>query len=271
METAFSLLYTAKDFPEIYASRPGPKPDAGERRELEDFLSLLFGILFVLDHSCDRTTGFDRLTEVLGPSDTFITLNYDTTLDSALVRRGWDPRSGYGLGGGTNKAKWKPRSSVVHPTAQGVTLLKLHGSANWWVRGTAKTLSNVFSKKPVAITPPRTNSQTGKIRQIIPPIYGKVFGHSHWRKLWKAAFDALCKAELLVVIGCSIVDTDYHLQALLRRAARERKKHRNLFNNVVLVDRVKVRRRWKKVFKGAVARFTEYKSFELFLKKGVRV
>ena len=33
----------------FYTSRPGPKPDPGERRELEDFLSLLFDVLNALD------------------------------------------------------------------------------------------------------------------------------------------------------------------------------------------------------------------------------
>lgn len=268
METAFSLLYTAKDFPEIYASRPGPRPDAGERRELDDFLSLLFDILFALDHNSKGTTGYDRLAGVLESGDALITLNYDTMMDSALIRRGWDPQTGYALGGGGSKVKWKPIAGITSPTAKGVKLLKLHGSVNWWVRGTHATLSNVFSMKPVVVTPPRTNSQADKIRQIIPPIYGKVFGHSHWRKLWKAAFDALCSAELLVVIGCSIVDTDYHLQALLRRAAKERKKHGDRFDKVILVDRVRIRRRWHKVLKGAAARFTGYKSFETFLKNG---
>ncbi len=269
METAFSLLYTAKDFPEIYASRSGPKPDPGERRELEDFLSLLFDILYVLDHHAPADTGYDRLAGVLESGDALITLNYDTMLDSALTRRGWDPRVGYALSGGSQKVKWKPAPTPDVQNAKGVRLLKLHGSLNWWVRGSPASLSNVFSMKPVMVTQPRTNDQAGKIRQIIPPIYGKVFGHSHWRKLWKAGFDALCDAELLVVVGCSIVETDYHLQALLRRVVRERKKRGDKFNDVILVDRVRIRRRWQKVLKGSVHRYTGFKSFEAFLSQGV--
>lgn len=269
METAFSLLYTAKDFPEIYTSRPGPKPYPGERQELDDFLSLLFDILNAVDRETKGETGYDRLAGALEDGDTIITLNYDTMVDSALVRRGWDPRNGYALGGAKQKVKWKPSAGTDSRTAKGVKLLKLHGSLNWWVRGSSSTLANVFSTKPVVVTPPRTNAQSGKIRQIIPPIYGKVFGHSHWRKLWRTAFFALCDAELLVVIGCSIVDTDYHLQALLRRVVKERKKRLDKFNNVVLVDRVKIRRRWQRVLKGAVARHAGYTNFEAFLTKGV--
>lgn len=271
METAFSLLYTAKDFPEIYASGPGPKPVAGERHELDDFVSLLFDILNALDRETKGETGYDRLAGVLEHGDTILTLNYDTTLDSALVRKGWDPRSGYALGGGSEKVKWKPLAHAKTGTASGVKLLKLHGSLNWWVRGSPSKLSDVFSKKPVVITQPRWNDKSDKIRQIIPPIYGKVFSHTHWRKLWHTAFTALCSAELLVVVGCSIVETDYHLRALLGRVVKERKKRRHKFKDVLLVDRVQIRRKWRNVLKGALTRHTGYKSLEAFLKKGVKV
>ncbi len=65
METAFSLLYTAKDFPEIYSSGPGRRPYPGELREVEDFLALLFDILSTLDLGATGQTGYDRLASVL--------------------------------------------------------------------------------------------------------------------------------------------------------------------------------------------------------------
>ena len=55
MEEAFSLLYIAKDFPEIYKKGPGKKPTAGSRKEIEDFLYLTFDILihdYILDTGC---------------------------------------------------------------------------------------------------------------------------------------------------------------------------------------------------------------------------
>lgn len=269
METAFSLLYTAKDFPEIYASGPGRKPTAGERRELNDFLTLLFDILFVLDKQSPDANGYDRLASVLESNDTLITLNYDTVLDSALVRRGWDPKTGYGLFGGPKKVKWKA-PAVSSSEMQSIRLLKLHGSLNWWVRGNASTLGNAFSSKPVFVSPPRSNDVAGMIRQIIPPIYGKVFGHPHWRRIWKAAFTALCEADQLVVVGCSIVDTDYHLQALLRRAVKERRKTSRRLD-VSLVDRARIRRRWQHVLKGAQANYETYSNLEIFLKRGIKV
>jgi hypothetical protein len=267
MEAAFSLLYTAKDFPEIYKSGPGRRPVAGERQELNDFLALLFDILNTLDVRSRGVTGYDRLAGRLETGDTIITLNYDTMLDSAMVRRGWDPSVGYGLGGGTGKIRWKRHRGGEEPCTS--RLLKLHGSLNWWVRGDTSTLANVFSKKPVLVTAPRFNQPSRMIRQIIPPIYGKVFDHPHWRRLWKAAFTALTEADRWVVIGCSIVDTDYHLQALLRRSVKKRKGQRRL--SVTLVDRVRIRRRWQRILRGAGAEYSSFRTLADFLQRGLNV
>lgn len=272
METAFSLLYTMKDFPEIYANRRGKKPAPGERHELEDFLVLLTRILAAVDRTVPEGNGYDRLASVLNESDTVITLNYDTALDSALVRRGWDPRTGYAIGGGSQKVKWYPPKGGSSLTLANVTLLKLHGSLNWWVRGSSRSVSNVFDSKPVLVTAPRRNEQAGKIRQIIPPIYGKVFAHEHWRRVWTKAFKALCEAERLVVVGCSIVETDYHLQALLRRVVKLRKTRGNVLKEVVLVDRAKIRRRWKKALRGlSMTHEIDFPRLESFLTKGLDV
>jgi hypothetical protein len=273
METAFSLLYTAKDFPEIYRTGPGKKPPPGERQELEDFLRLLFAILSLLDTKGGTNTGYDRLASVLHSTDTVITLNYDTTLDSALRRHGWNPKIGYGLRGNKDKVKWSraPALAVVSRSAEGVQLLKLHGSANWWVRGSFSNLARLFSSKPVLVSQPRRNEHVKLIRQVIPPIYGKTFLHTHWRDLWNGAFRALCDAEALVVVGCSIVDTDFHLQALMRRAAQYRKDRGRPFKIAVLVDNVKIRRRWKRIFRTLTPVKKEFKTFEAFLAQELKV
>src|SRR5262249_20186567 len=45
METAFSLLYISKDFPEIFSGKAGRPRAAGNRAEIEDFLRLTFILL----------------------------------------------------------------------------------------------------------------------------------------------------------------------------------------------------------------------------------
>lgn len=62
MEEAFSLLYMAKDFPEIYKTGRGRRVKPGERQEIHDFLKLVYGVLLALDNrNAEPNTGYDRL------------------------------------------------------------------------------------------------------------------------------------------------------------------------------------------------------------------
>jgi len=266
MEEAFSLLYIAGDFPDIFRQRRGRRPAPGRARDVEDFLRLAFGILTLLDSSRHVDTGYDRLVEKLEKDDTIITLNYDTVLDSALWRRGWDPKRGYDLAGGKQKIRWRANGGVPDSELSTLRLLKLHGSVNWFVRGTFSRLEAAFGKKPVRVTAPRINEIARHIRQIIPPIYGKVFKHDHWRRLWNRAYQALLDAEILIVVGCSLIDTDFHLRALVSRVARWRKAQGSLFRSVVLVDnKVRVRRKWKHALRGTSREYQQINGFDRFL------
>jgi hypothetical protein len=264
MEEAFSLLYVSKDFPGVFGSRKGRRPKPGTRREIADFLTITFGLLAALDRTSTRLNLYDHLAESLGAQDTILTLNYDTTLDSALVRAGWDPRVGYGLMGGKAKVKWRVPAARVSARMSGVRLLKLHGSVNWFVRGSYGRLSRVFDNKPTMVTEPRRNERAGHIRQIVPPIFGKFFGHKHWGHLWLQAFKALCEAEMVVVVGCSLISSDFHLRALVQRAATIRKRNGSLFRGGIFVDKVTIRRRWQRALRGAIKQTEVFGDFASF-------
>jgi hypothetical protein len=264
MEEAFSLLYVSKDFPGVFGTGRGRRPKRGTRREIADFLKLTFGMLSALDDQHARHTLYDDMANSVGPGDTIITLNYDTTLDSALVRAGWDPRAGYGLMGAREKVKWQPATADASSAMDKVKLLKLHGSLNWWVRGSYSKLSGVFDKKPAKVTRPRRNEVSRHIRQIVPPIFGKFFGHQHWGHLWLQAFTALCESDIVVVVGCSLVDSDFHLRALVQRAATVRKKAGSPFRCGIFVDRTRIRRRWQRAFRGAIAIAEPFPNFAAF-------
>jgi hypothetical protein len=270
MEDAFSLLYIAKDFPGIYKARRGRKSSSGMRREIEDFLRLTFSILTAIDKLAPAENGYVRLVQKLGPTDTIISLNYDTTLDSALTCYGWDPRNGYGLGGGQRKIEWKPERELGRLNITGVRLLKLHGSINWYVRGNYSTLSRVFANKPVLVSGPRKNEVSGFIRQIVPPIYGKFFEHSHWENIWNQAFKALCEAKIIAVIGCSLVDTDFHLRAMLSRVVQHKKNIGAPFKKAIFVAGTTTRRKWKDVLKGSYQSTAGYPNLEQFLRKELK-
>jgi SIR2-like domain len=270
MEEAFSLLYVSKDFPGVCGSGQGRKPKPGTRREIADFLTITFGMLSALDGTKARINLYDHLAASVGPQDSIITLNYDTTLDSALVRAGWDPSAGYGLMGGKDKVKWRVPKAGLSERMSSVRLLKLHGSVNWFVRGTYGRLSRVFDNKPSMVTKPRHNECAGHIRQIVPPIFGKFFGHKHWGHLWLQAFKALCKADVIVVVGCSLIHTDFHLRALVQRAATVRKKNGSKFQGGIFVDKVTVRRRWQKALTGAIRQAEAFADFASFSERHLR-
>jgi hypothetical protein len=61
MEDAFSLLYVAKNFPDIYNRGRGRRRVAGVRKEIDDFLHLLFPVLAMLDIDNQGETGYDRV------------------------------------------------------------------------------------------------------------------------------------------------------------------------------------------------------------------
>ncbi len=205
----------------------------------------------------------------LTDGDTIITLNYDTMVDSALYRRGWNPKTGYAITGDTKrKVSWAaPR--FVPPL--NVDLLKLHGSMNWFVRGSDSNLKKIFDSKPVKITAPRSKGMKGFIRQIAPPIYGKIFEHPHWQRLWTKAFEALREADVIVVVGCSLIDTDFHLRALLSQVARSRKQSGQKFRYVCFVDKTRIRNKWERALRGTYSQSETDKYFDGFLKKRLGV
>ena len=265
MEEAFSLLYVSKDFPEIYSSGRGRRHAAGTRREIHDFLRLAIGTLATVSRLAKGTL-YDELVLALQNGDSVLTLNYDTLLDSALASKGWDPRIGYCISGTASKFRWKLPRAKLSVRYQTVKLLKLHGSLNWFAHGSYEKLSRVFDSKPSRIADPgRMNEMQGFIRQIVPPIYGKFFAHKHWQQIWTAAYEELLKAEMIVVVGCSLVDTDFHLRALFGRVIANRRLKGRQIAHGIFVDRTRVRRKWRRLFGSVVEHVDSFGTFKKFM------
>jgi hypothetical protein len=78
---------------------------------------------------------YGHLLDFCGPDDAFITFNWDTLLDRALVDTGgWSPNDGYGLRfASALDSTWKPAVEGNAEFSTNWKLLKLHGSTNWLV------------------------------------------------------------------------------------------------------------------------------------------
>lgn len=273
METAFSRLYAAKDFPAIYTSGAGRRPQGGRQREVEDFLRLTTSLLCAIERSIkDGQNGYDGLVSSLGGDDCLISLNYDTALDSSLIRAGWRPEKGYGLAIGKGRFKWTMQNKPhLSQRLACVRLLKLHGCSNWYVRTNRhhKSVEKIFTSKPskvIVSATPKINEPGAMLRQIVPPIYGKFFAHDHWKALWTKAYEALVKSELLIVIGCSLQESDFHLWGTIRHAAQTRKSATKPFHEVIVVDKKGARERWRGLLAGCAPKFNaNFTKFEKFL------
>lgn len=75
------------------------------------------------------------LLHFCSPNDAFISLNWDTLLDRALVDTGgWNPNDGYGLRfASVLDGTWKAAAEGERAFSTDWKLLKLHGSTNWLV------------------------------------------------------------------------------------------------------------------------------------------
>lgn len=254
MEGVFNILFISKDLPAIFR-RGGPYRRAGFRREITDFFAVLVGLLRFVQENPRHPGRLDHhfaLARSLGDGDCIVSLNYDTLIDNALLLSGWDPATGYGFPAAT---KLVYRGMIKPPRARrDILLLKPHGSLNWFARGSLEAYEEVLTKRSpsrivIAQVPPAyTPAGQQMVRFFVPPLYSKFFGNSFWRILWETAFEALTTSEQLVVIGCSMIEADFHLRSILARALAKR---RDKFRRIVIVDSsTQVRDRLKTFLRG---------------------
>ena len=167
-------------------------------------------------------------------NDTFITFNWDLTLERTL----YDDSDGM-----TFWYTYPPGSS--EPS---VTLLKPHGSIDWFKkvhfpkkikRGIVQELDDkvsVFTRFNFADLPKMTH--TAPI--IVPPVWSKEFSYKVLRRTWRHVYRAVSNATELFIFGYSLPKEDQFARLVLGRALRsnrlkvERKTKRPL--RVVIVN-----------------------------------
>ena len=106
------------------------------------------------------------------------------------------------------------------------TLLKLHGSLNWFYCARCTDLyTNVELAWVIDSDKPRENwdfCHCGvPLRNImIAPSYLKAYGNAHLASVWRNALTQLKSAARWVFIGYSLPPDDYHIRGMLLRALR---------------------------------------------------
>ena len=178
---------------------------------------------------------YSAFAKRIAKGDTFITFNYDTSLENELIRaRRFRVRNGYGS---TLTADWDELDSDV-------TVLKLHGSVNWTaalfdgMTSGPRSVSNSLGKRPFvdntdSCFPDYPNlvldkgfpgGGIAKSATLILPTYDKEFSVKtalgvewvdFYESLWEQASCFLEKADRVVIIGYSMPDADYRAGSML--------------------------------------------------------
>jgi hypothetical protein len=148
-------------------------------------------------------------------NDTFVTFNWDLTLERTL----WDD--------GNGMAFWY----TYPPSRSGpsVTLLKPHGSIDWFEkvnfpkgkirRGIVQGLDEkvaVFTRFNFADLPKMADSTP----IIVPPVSAKEFSYEVLRRTWRHVYRAISDATDLFIFGYSLPKEDQFARLVLGRALR---------------------------------------------------
>lgn len=196
--------------------RPGTNKYRAMRDQFRQVLAA------VLDESIDGKELCDyhhRLLDVMANQDTIVSFNYDCLIDLTLKKWGkdkWNPRTGYGVpvyargekGAGTRHWAY-PESDKKEYPKHSITLLKLHGSINWFTVPKDKNFSRLKLRQ-------RWWHQQGDLHfEIAPPEWNKPIRSGIYKRIWQKARAALKEVKALVFIGYSLPETDLPAQALL--------------------------------------------------------
>jgi hypothetical protein len=161
-----------------------------------------------------------RLVERLSAADTILSLNYDWLIDLTLKRHGhkkWNPKKGYGVpvysngprGAGTKYWACSDDSGKPDYSANSITLLKLHGSLNWFPVPPDRNPPMLALRK-------RWWHQNGNLTfEIAAPEWNKPTRSGIDVPVWRRARKSLKSAKGIVFIGYSLPETDLPIQALL--------------------------------------------------------
>lgn len=181
---------------------------------------------------------YERLArEKARPGDVVVTFNYDVACERELKRAGlWEISDGYGF---------SLNSEAIPPSR--VSVLKLHGSANWLEsafggnNGFFQSGPNAFGSRPVIPKwvleffgypseirdPEAPHRILAAVPAMIMPTFNKRFYEqtsggreleSFWEDLWEQAKHALRSSEEIVIVGYSMPAADERARNLLLSA-----------------------------------------------------
>jgi len=157
--------------------------------------------------------------------DSIISLNYDLILERTMAVKGMQPL--YYL---------DPRPGQVHADEVAISLLKLHGSANWSICSNpgCETVQHLPIEAATVSGIESSKCTCGSAMKpfIVPPTWSKGEHGVALQNVWRSAFEELVTARRWVFIGSSLAPTDLFLRYLLALALQRNKD----LDRIVVID-----------------------------------
>ena len=167
----------------------------------------------------------------------FITLNYDVLLELLLRRSSnWELTYNdfykYPMSLLSTRILDSNSITIRTPQSQAPSILKLHGSSNWFWAGETTADEIYFSEGQEK---DYDNVVMGLKPYIIPPVLDKndFYNHIAIRALWQKAEQLLKKADEIYIVGFSFPQTDLSVRYLFQSSLR------NSNPNIYVVNRAR--------------------------------
>ena len=183
-----------------------------------------------------------KFVELISPTDTIITFNYDLLLEQVLMQNKlWNPSQGYTEFDITQISK--ERDFNNYPDKK-ITLIKLHGSINWENRGliddnnlpyyflcdrcTGEPLTEEFNAQlKVRIKEPHYVPDS----VFIYPSFIKKFSQEHEQKMITKSINKITKAQKVFIFGYSLPEADTTANILFSQLPKHIEIEAVLFND----------------------------------------
>jgi hypothetical protein len=214
VEDVLGMLDTAEHYNDIRSRSRGYKWRSGEISLIRDhFLKLIDLYLWSFQDTFLRLGKENYLrtfVRTCGDKTVYVTFNYDLSLETAL------------------SLEEIPYSYGLPIPQEGVTVLKPHGSINWFLRTRAFPKPDSFNWFNLGgqIVCPKTlhysQLRFGKPRQplIVPPSPMKQIIHFELKKSWTAFSSTVHSTPVILIVGYSMSEADRLSRLILRRAGR---------------------------------------------------
>lgn len=227
----------------------GPiRTDVSSVAYLQDTLQVLFGLLSNLMLPASPNDGHRAIVDYLRnqPSTPIITTNYDCCIDRALITASI-PFS-YAV-------DFDNPALLSHPSDTGASLIKLHGSLNWFYCETCQKVRLIDIEQTVADYNDRRgeypiisvcNDCGGQRRGLLVPPHAMKFDvPPPLQSLVATASASFENSTLIVVVGFSFADADLYISRMLIKAMQASDETRLVIIDPVAGVTEKVRRKFE--------------------------